>query len=355
MAKCKEAHIKCSAHGKAEPSNQKQVVKEWKTLWSITAPPKMLIVLWRFAHDCLTTGQQLKHRKIQTSELCPYCGKDENLYHAFIGCHYVADIWKEIKRRCGLQLSKVWMGLPRNWLFEYLSSCTKSEATLLAITFWHIWESRNAVRNGEAEIHPSCWVEKILTYVDMVLLHCFKFSFSNRCESTRQSNWNPPPEGWIMINVDATIFEDSNWMGLGLGLGLGLVIRNHKGDFIVAIRQGIEKITNPELAEMLAFRWAVHFATQLSYNQVIVVSDCLTLINKLDAPCRDRSHTRIIIEDIKCMSSTFSITFLFKHVSEKCNEVAHVLAKSAGCLDKSVWFNVPPDFILDELCNDQCK
>jgi hypothetical protein len=229
----------------------------------------------------------------------------------------------------------------------------RKERPLLAITFWHIWESRNAVRNGEAEIHPSCWVEKILTYVDMVLLHCFKFSFSNRCESTRQSNWNPPPEGWIMINVDAAIFEDSNWMGLDLGLGL--VIRNHKGDFIVAIRQGIEKITNSELAEMLAFRRAVHFATQLSYNQVIVVSDCLSLINKLNAPSRDRSHTGIIIEDIKCMSCTFSITFLFKHVSGKCNHVAHVLAKSVGCLDESVWFNVPLNFILTELCNDQYK
>jgi hypothetical protein len=225
----------------------------------------------------------------------------------------------------------------------------RKERPLLAITFWHIWEARNAVRNGEAEIHPSCWVEKILTYVDMVLLHCFKFSFSNRCESTRQSNWNPPPEGWIMINVDVAIFEDSSRMGLSL------VFRNHNDDFIIAIKQGIEKITNPEFAEMLAFRRVVHFATQLSYNQVIVVSDCLSLINKLNAPSRDRSHTGIIVEDIKCMSSTSSIAFSFKHVSRKCNQVAHILANSAGRLDKSVWFNVPPDFILAELCNDQCK
>jgi hypothetical protein len=85
MAKCKEAHIKCSFHGKGEHSNQKQVAKEWKTLWSITAPPKMLIVLWRFAHDCLPTGQQLKHRKIQTSELCPHCGKDETCIMLLLG------------------------------------------------------------------------------------------------------------------------------------------------------------------------------------------------------------------------------------------------------------------------------
>jgi hypothetical protein len=118
MAKCNEVHMKCSAYGKGEPSNQEQSAKEWKTLWSITAPPKMLIVLWIFVHDCLPTGQQLRHRKIQTSEFCRHCGKDENLYHAFIGCHYVANIWKEIKRRCALQFNKGWRGSPRNRLFE---------------------------------------------------------------------------------------------------------------------------------------------------------------------------------------------------------------------------------------------
>jgi hypothetical protein len=119
-------------------------------------PPKMLIVLWRFVHDCLPTGQQLRRRKIQTSKFCPHYGKDENLYHAFIGRHYVADIWKEIKRQCGLQLNKGWRGSPRSWLFGFLSSYTKRETTMLTIAFWPIWEARNAVRNGETECHLSC-------------------------------------------------------------------------------------------------------------------------------------------------------------------------------------------------------
>jgi hypothetical protein len=126
-----------------------------------------------------------------------------------------------------------------------------------------------------------------------------------------------------------------------MGLGLGLVIRNHNGDFIAAISQGIGNITNPEMAETLVFRCAVHFATQLSYNQVIVVSDFLSPINKLRAPSRDQSHTGIIVEDIRWRSTTFAIVFLFKHASRKCNQVAHVLAKSAILISKSVWFNVP--------------
>jgi hypothetical protein len=105
-----------------------------------------------------------------------------------------------------------------------------------------------------------------------------------------------------------------------MGMVLGLVIRNHNGGFIAAVRHGIENITNPELTEMLAFRRGVQFTTQLSYNQVIVVSDCLSLINKLKAPSKDRSHTRIIIEDIKlCLSRASSIALSFNHVSGKCN------------------------------------
>jgi hypothetical protein len=37
-----------------------------------------------------------------------------------------------------------------------------------------------------------------------------------------------------MINVDVAIFETENCMGLGF------VIRNHRGDFLAAVRQGFE-------------------------------------------------------------------------------------------------------------------
>jgi hypothetical protein len=46
--------------------------------------------------------------------------------------------------------------------YGFLGSCrgTKREATMLTISFWHIWEASNAVRNGEIEMYPSCLVEK---------------------------------------------------------------------------------------------------------------------------------------------------------------------------------------------------
>jgi hypothetical protein len=83
------------------------------------------------------------------------------------------------------------------------------------------------------------------------------------------------------------------------------------------------------------------FTTQLSYNKVIVVCNCLSLINKLKASSRDRSHIGIIVDDIKCLSRASSIAFSFNHASRMCNQVAHVLAKSAGLLCESVGLMYP--------------
>ena len=148
-----------------------------------------------------------------------------------------------------------------------------------------------------------------------------------------------------MVNVDATIFHKTNRMGLGI------VIRDHKGDFLAACRQGIDRIINPELAEAIAFRRAILFASQLSYNRAIVATDCLSLIKKLQSEAMDRSHTGIITQDIK-KEVHISSVFSFIHV-RSCNEVAHVLATSTDQISESVWFHVAPEFLRSSLCNDR--
>jgi hypothetical protein len=64
MAKREHMLKKIYSEGKGETLNQSQTARDWKKLSSIKAPSKMLIVLWRFAHNCLPIGQQLKHKNI---------------------------------------------------------------------------------------------------------------------------------------------------------------------------------------------------------------------------------------------------------------------------------------------------
>ena len=117
LAKSGEVHLKASATGKGESSDQLCNAKEWKRLWSIKAPPKMKIVLWRFAHNCLPTGQQLRLRNIPAYDLCCHCGRYESIEHAFLTCQYVAEVWRQLRRRCGFRkLLKSFIS-PRQWIF----------------------------------------------------------------------------------------------------------------------------------------------------------------------------------------------------------------------------------------------
>lgn len=97
-------------------------------------------------------------------------------------------------------------------------------------------------------------------------------------------------------------------------------------------------------------RHAVHLVSALPYNHVLIASDCLSVVNKIQSMAKDRSQVAVIIHDIK-QATKRSISFSFIHVSRSCNEVAHSLARSADHLSESVWFHEAPELIRTSLYN----
>ncbi|CAN6249391.1 unnamed protein product [Urochloa humidicola] len=222
---------------------------------------------------------------------------------------------------------------------------SEKEAIILTVTLWHIWEARNAHRNGENEGHPRMIVEKVKAYVEMILLHAFKPLTNHRCESNNIiSRWTPPPDGWMMANVDAAIFSDPPCVGMGV------VIRDQFGNFISASCQKIHIRADPELAEAFAVRYAVICAKDLNLHHIIVASDCLNVVRKIKDPGMDRSQIGPIIQDIKNLIRETS--FVFIHVPRGCNEAAHVIARLAHDCAGSFWCNDAPESIRNILCNE---
>jgi hypothetical protein len=91
-------HNAQSINEKGENSDQKETMKLWKCLWSIKAPTKMKIVLWRMAHDCLPTGVLLKLKHICNTDVCCFCGQDETIQHIMLKCQYTSAVWRQMKR-----------------------------------------------------------------------------------------------------------------------------------------------------------------------------------------------------------------------------------------------------------------
>jgi hypothetical protein len=100
-------------------------------------------------------------------------------------------------------------------------------------------------------------------------------------------------------------------------MGVGIIIRDHNGNFLSACRQLLDEVTSPEIAEALAIRHAVTLTRDEDLDRIILVSDCLSVIQRIGSPHRDRSLVGVIMEDIVTTPGSTPIElfvlFLFVH------------------------------------------
>jgi ribonuclease HI len=193
---------------------------------------------------------------------------------------------------------------------------------------------------------PHSVFEQIRAYAGLIELHLFKPDPSTRRDSISSvARWNPPPEDKVHINVDAALFPSSGKMGVGV------VIRNHLGTCLAGCSELLDGVTAPELAEALEMRHAVSLATDEGFSKIQVVSDCLSLVQRINSQVQDRSYVGVVVQDIKTIATSFH-EFSVSHVRRQCNESAHILARSAELFISSVFRNFAPDCIRKTLCND---
>jgi hypothetical protein len=210
----------------------------------------------------------------------------------------------------------------QQWLFEFLVKASLIQATTLAATCWHIWEARNDARNEKRLIDPTTLVGKISAYVENIVQFCFKPSPERRCDSSSKSHWTPPPEGRVCVNVDASFFHTEQRMGWGA------VIRDHTGALKLACHEGIDGVYSPELAEALAVQRALQITKDKGFLDIILVSDCLSLIQRITAQERHISHIRAVVSDIKQLATGIS-SCTFNHFGRDVNVAAYLLARSS--------------------------
>jgi hypothetical protein len=95
----------------------------------------------------------------------------------------------------------------------------------------------------------------------------------------------------------------------------------------------------------------VSLAADEGFDKVMVVSDCLSLVQRWQSPELDRSIVGVVIQDIKQLQTRFS-SFTISHVRRQCNVLAHILARSAELFLSTVFRNFTPECIRETLCND---
>jgi ribonuclease HI len=79
-------------------------------------------------------------------------------------------------------------------------------------------------------------------------------------------------------------------------MGVGVIIRDHIGNFMAACSQVLNEVTSPEIAEAQAIRCAVSRARDEGLNKIILVSDYLSVIQRINCKMKDRSLVGVVVE-----------------------------------------------------------
>jgi hypothetical protein len=171
------------------------------------------------------------------------------------------------------------------------------EATIAFVSLWHIWDARNKTREEDIFLHPRVIAEKALAYVRMIDMHLYKLVYCQRRETTSSvPKWSPPPAGMVLVNFDAAVFNSSSSMGAGV------VIRDNNGNCLAACNEKHHEVATPEIAEAVAMRRAIVFAKDEGFTDVILASNCQSLVSRDAAREVDRSSCGPIVQDIRTIA-----------------------------------------------------
>lgn len=143
--------------------------------------------------------------------------------------------------------------------------------------------------------------------------------------------WEKPPAGVIKVNVDAT------WNGEGAGIGV--VARDSDGLVIGGCTCFVENLSTCEWVEVEAVKAGCLWALENDLNDVIIESDCASIINKLNSKKEDLTVLDYFITKVKNLVP-HGLNFKFNWGARSMNKLAGRLSEMAIRDRSNTFFNM---------------
>lgn len=324
-----------------QPGSSINQEKVWKKMWKLEVPPKVKNFWWRIIHDFIPCRAVLKRRHMERIDFCDTCGQQETTMHAIFDCTWARIFWEQVKSLTGIKIPDLH---PHSWMFDVVdgTKIPQSEACIILSGAWAIWTERNARKHGES---GRCIMQSVRWVIDSVMDSTSAGKVSKPKQS-KQIKWNPPDEGVMKINVDAS-FDDVSCQG-----STGLVIRDREGALLHAQTLWYNFAASSQSMEAEAIRDGVRMAIERGFSKVEVETDAQAIVKLWESDTFDRSEIAAILQEIRELSDQFE-SFRLKFVRREANEAAHLCAKQATSVRRRcLWLNYTPVFLMNTLYRD---
>ncbi|KAL8170216.1 hypothetical protein V2J09_022020, partial [Rumex salicifolius] len=192
----------------------------WKQIWDLKAPERIKYFLWLIAHDCIFSNANQARRHISSSTSCGSCGDlVESTFHIVKWCVSCQN-YGRVPRMCVIIW---WIGCHQIWRFHLIGH---APLPLLCGGFG------GGAMQESLEVKKKSRKKSVSLFftggsTGLAMENPSKEISRGRVNRNRAgSNWIPPKEPWIKLNVEGSFLPYTR------AIGVGGIIRNSLGVFV---------------------------------------------------------------------------------------------------------------------------
>lgn len=221
------------------------------------------------------------------------------------------------------------------WLKAVFNHYKGTDVQRMVMLCWAVWKCRNNL----------VWNQRGMEVAEVVVLANYSLnqwlSAQNKLFDTSlgyltqvdgDERQKVPDENTIKINTDAAIFETSNCFSYSR------VARNHASELVEAFSKCIQGSVNPEMEEAIGIREALSWTKKKKWNNVVVETDCLVVVQAIRSSTTLLSYFGRIIEECKyALEELKDRNVYLRFVRRSANNVAHYIARYSSLIAERIW------------------
>ncbi|KAK9937096.1 hypothetical protein M0R45_013912 [Rubus argutus] len=160
--------------------------------------------------------------------------------------------------------------------------------------------------------------------------------------------WALPQFPFLKLNVDGAVNLHNGTRGLGA------VLRNERGELLLAVCKGMFGHFSRKATEIYVAALGLQaiFYVGFHLDNIILEMDAQTVVHDLLSTNHDWSVEGALLEEVKTFFRFFN-SVICTYTPRKCNRAAHVLARNALLFPAfQVWIEEGPQWLSDVLIAD---
>jgi len=178
-------------------------------------------------------------------------------------------------------------------------------AELVITATWYIWWERRQLVHGETVQRPSRSATAIAALTK-------NYKLAMKKNSILRQGWKKPPEGKVIVNVDAGFDENG-----GCG-SADSIIRDCSGSVLAAAHSFVPHLVDAPMAEAYALKEGLMLAQHIRCNQLIIQSDCMEAVHIMKDGGFSANSGAAIYDDCNIIWSDFQHISI-EHCSRETN------------------------------------